>query len=301
MHPKVIINGRLTDASRARLPLASAAHLHGRGVFTTVAVYGGRPFLWPLHWARLRDHAARAGVELEPLDEPAVRGQLARLVEANGVGRGRARLTLLARARRGLWKMDTPDDARADLLIMTGEARADAEEAAALTVSPHRVNTYSPLAGLKTVNYLEQVLAWEEARGRDFGEAVRLNERGEVVSGVMSNLFWVTDGRLHTPALSTGALAGTTRDCVIDLARELSVPLVEGVYQLHDLNEADEIILTSAGLGVSVVTAFDFHTYAVRAGSVAARLREAFRQLTLGGDAAEEEFVRRRDGGYETT
>lgn len=297
MHPKVILNGRLTDAARARLPLDSSAHLHGRGVFTTIAVYGGRPFLWPLHWARLRDHAARAGVEVEPLDEPTVRAQLLRLIEANGVVRGRARVTLLARARRGLWKMSgEADGAATDLLVMTGDARADAEEAAALTVSPHRVNTYSPLAGLKTVNYLEQVLAWEEARGRGFGEAVRLNERGEVVSGAMANLFWLTDGRLHTPALATGALAGTTRDCVIDVARELSVPLVEGVYTLHDLGEADEIFLTSAGLGLSVVTAFDFHTYTLHAGSVAARLREAFRQLTLGGEAAEEQIVRGRDG-----
>lgn len=297
MHPKVILNGRLIDAARARLPLASSAHLHGRGVFTTVAVYGGRPFLWPLHWARLRDHAARAGVELEPLDEPTVRAQLLRLIETNEVQRGRARLTLLARARRGLWKMEgAADEQPSDLLVMTGEARADAEEAAALTVSPHRVNTLSPLAGLKTVNYLEQVLAWEEARARDFGEAVRLNERGEVVSGVMSNIFWVTDGRLHTPSLTTGALSGTTRDCVLDLARELSVPAVEGVYTLHDLGEADEIFLTSSGLGLSLVTAFDFHTYAVHAGSVAARLREAFRQRTLGIDEAGEEPVRGRDG-----
>jgi len=281
MHPKVILNGRLTDATRARLPLASSAHLHGRGVFTTVALYAGRPLLWPLHWARLREGAERLGVELAPHDEESVRADLLRLIEANGVGRGRARVTLLARAARGLWKLAGADALASDLLLMTGEARAAENEVVALTVSPYRVNTLSPLVGVKSVNYLEPVLAWEEARARDFDEAVRVNERGEVVSAAMANLFWVTEGRIHTPALSVGALAGTTRDCCIDIARELSVPLVEGVYALHDLGEADEIFLTSAGLGISLVTSFDFHTYTVSAGSVAARVREAFRQVTL--------------------
>jgi branched-subunit amino acid aminotransferase/4-amino-4-deoxychorismate lyase len=70
---------------------------------------------------------------------------------------------------------------------------------------------------------------------------------------------------------------------VIDLSRDLSLPLVEGVYGLHDLGEAEEIFLTSAGLGLVIASAFDFHTYTIAAGSVAARLREAFRQATRGG------------------
>jgi branched-subunit amino acid aminotransferase/4-amino-4-deoxychorismate lyase len=287
MHRRVILNGRLIEAARARLPLASSAHLHGRGVFTTLAVFGGRPFQWHLHWARLVAHAARAGVECSHLAGEEVHADLLRLVEANGVVEGRARVTLVARASRGLWKMDAADELPSDLLIMTGEGRAPEHGTLALTVSPHRVNTLSPLAGLKTVNYLEQMLAWEEARSRDFDEAVRLNEHGEVVSAAMANIFWVTGGRIHTPALSTGALDGTTRACVTDLARELSYPLVEGIYGLHDLGEAEEIFLTSAGLGVCAVTAFDFHTYTVHVGNVTSRLREAYRQATIGSDLKE--------------
>ena len=97
----------------------------------------------------------------------------------------------------------------------------------------------------------------------------------------MANIFWVTDGTLHTPALSTGALAGTTRAHVITLAGELSIPVIEGVYEISQLSDADEIFLTSAGLGVGIVTTFDFHRYTVPVGSLALRLHEAFRQLTL--------------------
>jgi branched-subunit amino acid aminotransferase/4-amino-4-deoxychorismate lyase len=124
-------------------------------------------------------------------------------------------------------------------------------------------------------------LAWEEGRARGFDEVVRLNERGEVVSAAMANLFWVTDGVLHTPALATGAVEGTTRACVLEVAAGMSVPVVEGVYELTHLGDAEEIFLTSAGLGLAVVNTFDFRRYTVSAGSVALRLREAFRQLTL--------------------
>ena len=107
-----------------------------------------------------------------------------------------------------------------------------------------------------------------------------LNERGEIVSATMANIFWVKDGTVHTPALSAGALAGITRGCVIKQASQHFIPLVEGVYEMQDLAEADEIFLTSAGLGVAIVTTFDFRTYSVSTGSVAALLREAFRELT---------------------
>jgi branched-subunit amino acid aminotransferase/4-amino-4-deoxychorismate lyase len=252
MHTHVFLNERLVEASKARLRATGGAALHGRGVFTTLAVHSGRPFLWAAHWARLTEHARRAGVEC-PFDEEETRDALARLVEKNEVVRGRARITILARGAAGPWGVEgeTAEGERgSDLLLMTGDARGVDEEALALTVSPFRLNTHSPLAGLKALNYLEHVLAWEEARGRDFDESLVLNERGEVASATMANVFWVKQGTLHTPALAT----------------------------------ADEIFLTSSGLGVSLVTTFDFHRYTVPVGSVALRLREAFRQLTLGVD-----------------
>lgn len=284
MHRHVILNKRLVEASKARLHAVSASALYGRGVYTTVAVHKGRPFLWGAHWSRLLAHAARAGVECD-FGEHEMALLLKRLVETNGVERGRARVQLLARALRGRWKFERADaDAAAsDLLIITADAWPPAE-ALSLTVSPFRLNTHSPLAGLKTTSRLEHVLALEEARARDFDEAVVTNERGEVAGAVAANIFWVKHGTLHTPALQTGALAGTTRACVLELAAELAVPVVEAAQGLHELGEADEIFLTSSSLGVAPVAAFDYHRYAPHAGSVTPRLREAFRQLTLNAD-----------------
>ena len=283
MHQHVILNRRLLEARRARLHAVTAAALYGRGVFTTVAVHGGRPFLWDAHWARLLAHAQRAGVECDYGDNEAAL-LLSRLIEANGVGEGRARVHLLARAVRGRWKLGREGRA-SDLLLMTADAWP-APESLALTVSPYRVNTSSPLAGVKTVNRLEQVMAWEEAKSRDFDEAVVCNERGEVACATTANLFWVKQGAVHTPALATGAVAGTTRARVLELAAELAVPVSEGAHTLHDMADADEVFLTSAALGVALVTVFDYHRYTVPFGSPALRLREAYRQLTLDPEAS---------------
>lgn len=281
MHPVIYLNKNMLEATKARIAPVSSALLYGRGVFTTVAVYAGHPFLWPEHWARLMAHADRAGVDRSAFDEGSVTTCLEKLIAVNRVQEGRARVVLLASRGRAAWIAKGSSARKTDLLMMTGETRNVPEEGLTLTVSPYRINSGSPLAGIKSTSALDHLLSWEEARARDFHEAVMLNERGEVVSATMANLFWVKEGTVHTPSPSTGAMAGVTRGRVITLASDLAIPLVEGVYELNDLADAEEVFLTSAGLGVAAVTTFDFHRYAVSAGSVITILREAFRQLTL--------------------
>jgi len=278
MHPVIYLNKTMVEASKARVAPVSSAMLYGRGVFTTVAIYDGKPFLWREHWKRLQDHAERLNVEGVGLTERGVGEALKKLVSVNRVREGRARVILLARSGRGIWKAKSPGAKNTDLLIVTGEAQKVSHSGMTLAVSPYRCNTFSPLAGIKSLNYLDHVLAWEEAQAREFDEGVVLNERGEVVSAIMANIFWVKDGTAYTPTLSTGALAGVTRAAVIDLASRHSIPLIEGIHELSDLTEADEIFLTSAGLGVAIVTTFDYRQYSVGTG-VAVRLRDAFREL----------------------
>jgi branched-chain amino acid aminotransferase len=279
MHSHVVFNYRVVEASRVRVPPVTSAALQGRGVFTTLAVRRGRPFAWERHWARLLEHADRARVDRRDFEGEEARAALLRLVEANHATEARARVMLLGRAARGAWALGA--ERATDLVIATADPRPSHEETMALTVSPYRLNTHSPLAGVKSVSCLEHVLAWEEARARDFDEAVVLNERGEVASATTANIFWVRHGTLHTPALTTGCVAGVVRGLILELAEELAVPHVEGAHDLAALGDADEIFLTSSSLGLRHVTAFDFHRYTVPLGSVALRLREALRQLTL--------------------
>jgi len=269
----------MVEATRARVAPVSSAMLYGRGVFTTVAIYDTNPFLWSKHWQRLTAHAAKLDIDHTGCTEKNVGDALNKLIAVNQVRDGRARVILLARSGRDLWKTRMPGGKKTDLLIMTGDPPAAPPNGFSLAVSPYRTNTLSPLTGIKSLNYLSNILAWEEAQSRDFDEAVVLNERGEIASATTSNLFWVKDGAVHTPALSTGAIAGVTRECVIDVASKHFIPLLEGVYEMGDLTDADEIFLTSSGLGVAPVTTFDFRRYAVEPGSVTAGIAQAFGRL----------------------
>jgi aminodeoxychorismate lyase len=279
MHPVIYLNKVMLEATKARVAPVSSAMLYGRGVFTTVAIYNGKPFMWPEHWRRLSSHAERLNVDSAGLNERNVGEALRKLVSVNQVKSGRARVILLARSGRDVWRTKKEGGRKTDLLILTGEPQGVPTAGMSLAVSPYRVNTLSPLTGIRSLNYLEQVLSWEEAQTRDFDEAVMLNERGEIVSATMANIFWFKDGTLHTPALSTGAIAGITRAAVIELAEKQFIPVIEGVYELADLTDADEIFLTSASLGVAQVTTFDFRQYSMAVGNTCARITDAFREL----------------------
>lgn len=281
MHPVIYLNKVMLEATKARVAPVSSAMLYGRGVFTTVAIYDGKPFLWPEHWKRLQNHAERLSVDSAGANESNVGEALRKLIAVNQVKNGRARVILLARSGRDVWKAKKEGTRKTDLLIMTSEPQKVSPAGMSLAVSPYRFNTFSPLVGIRSLNYLEPVLSWEEAQARDFDEAVMLNERGEIVSATMANIFWVKEGTLHTPALSTGAMAGITRAAVIGLASKQFIPVIEGVFELADLTEADEIFLTSASLAVALVTTFDFRQYSLAAASICARLSDALKDLAF--------------------
>jgi len=278
LHPVIYLNKTMVEATKARVAPVSSAMLYGRGVFTTLAIYNSQPFLWSKHWQRLTAHAKKLDVDFTGCTEKNVGDALRKLISVNQVKDGRARVIMLARTGRDFWKAKMPGTKKTDLLIMTGEPHKVSQNGLSLAVSPYRVNTFSPLAGVKSLNYLDHVLSWEEAQSRDFDEAVVLNERGEIVSATTANLFWAKNGTLHTPTLSTGALAGVTRECVIEIANKHFIPLLEGIYEMTDLTDADEIFLTSSGVGVAPVTTFDFRRYAVD-GSLTRTIAQAFKQL----------------------
>lgn len=266
----------MVETSKARVAAVSSTTLYGRGVFTTLNIQQALPLLWPKHWTRLVEHAGKLNIDLKQTNEELVSEALLKLLAVNKVDRGLARVILLGRSGDEQWLKKLAPENKTDLLIITFDPPRLHSEALTLAVSPYRITTFSPLLGVKSVNYLDRLLPWEEARKRDFDEAVVLNERGEIVSATMANIFWVKDGTVQTPSLSTGAVAGITREAVIELATKLFIPVVEGVYEMGDLVDADEIFLTSSSLGLGIVTTFDFRQYSVATGSIASKLLKAF-------------------------
>jgi branched-subunit amino acid aminotransferase/4-amino-4-deoxychorismate lyase len=278
MHRFIYHNDRIIDAADARIAPTIGGLLYGWGVFTTLRIYDGRAFAFDQHWKRLTLHAERARVPL-PLDLKQARRALDKLIASNSVEQGRARLTLL-KGNAGSWRTETGPEA--ELLMFTSSDVPRAQVDVALTQSPYRVLSTALLAGVKQTSMLENLFALEEARSRDFNEAVLLNERGEMVSASAANLFWVQGDEVFTPSLSTGCVAGVTRHFVHQIAKRWKLHVVEGGFPVQRLLDAREVFLTSTGREVTIVTSFDAKEYSNKQARIAKLIGREFQKLVRG-------------------
>ncbi len=242
MHKSVSFNLQIQQAEKTSISALSSAALYGKGVFTSLAIYDSKPFLWEKHWRRLRENSVKLGIDLRDFDEEKVKTALLQLVLHNNLETGRARLTFFDESPSKIWNFDSKT--ATNLLITTADFQTTKTEFT-LTVSPFPINSKSPLANVKSCNYMENLLALEEVRKRGFDEAIRLNEKDEIVSASMANIFWVKDGEIFTPSLETGCLAGTTRGFLME-----NFAVSETNSKFDELPKADEIFLTSAGIGI---------------------------------------------------
>lgn len=254
MKELVSFNSEIVKAADSNIIAVTSAALYGTGIFTTVAIRDGKPLLWEKHWRRLNANASALGTDISSFSESTAHNSLKEIVAANGVDSGRARITFLDESAGGIWHFGT--ERKTSLLIMAAELRPRIDPIR-LTLSRYAINSKSPLAGIKSCNYLENILALNVAKVGGFDEAIRLNERGSITAACMANVFWLKDETLFTPPLSTGCLAGTTREYIME-----HFDCTESEAGIEAIENADAVFLTSAGLGVAEVIAFGERTFA---------------------------------------
>lgn len=249
---QIFYNGNFISADEAILSPTSLAALYGKGVFTTIAVYRSELFGWEKHQTRLLKDAVAIGLDVSGIDWLSIKDAMLKTIEHNGLVNGRIRVTLFDETPAAMWFSD--GKTKISVMINAGAFRP-LPESFILGISPYRINSSSPLAGLKSCNYLENLVAINEAKANGADEAVRLNERDEVAGGCMSNIFWSKGGQLFTPHLTTGCLAGTTREFILE-----NMECSEVAVRVDELNDANSIFLTSAGIGVVRVNIFNRRT-----------------------------------------
>ena len=245
----VWIDGALADEAVARVSPFDHGLLTGDGVFETLRVYGGVPFAARRHLDRLGRSAA--GLRL-PLPDPSrLREAMARVVAADDLGEGRLRITVTG----GPSPLGSERGASGPTVIVAGAPISPWPPVTEATVVPWPRNERGALTGLKTVSYGENVVALALARERGAGEALFANLAGNLCEGTGSNVFVGRGGGLVTPPLSSGCLAGVTRDLVITLTGA-----AEEDVSLDILATADEVFLTSSTREVQPVSRIDGHS-----------------------------------------
>jgi len=264
--PPVWVDGALVAADAASIHALDHGVTVGDGVFETMRVYDGAAFALRRHLDRLERSAAGLGLALPA--RSLLRRAVEEVVAASGQPDGRVRLTVTA-GPGPLGSGRTGGDAT--VIAAVAPLEPVSPTTAVVTV-PWVRNERSPLAGLKTTSYAENVVALARAKEAGASEALFANTVGELCEGTGTNVFLVLDGRLVTPPLSSGCLAGITRELVLEVAEveERSVPF-------EALADAEEVFLTSSTREVQAVTQVDERP--VAAGPVTAAAAAAFTSL----------------------
>lgn len=234
------LNDRVLPIHEARLSPLDHGFLVGDGVFETLVVRSGVPFAGHEHYVRLRHSCETTG--LACISEDLYIQSLLAVVEANGLTDARVRITLTS--GEGPLGSDRGTGVGTMLVVATPLKPWPLTEQ--VWLAPWTRNTQSALAGVKSVSYGENVRALLFAKQRGAGEALVGNEKGELCEGTGSNIFVVQNGRLLTPALSSGCLAGITRALTLKACAHAGIACEEADLPVSILDTCEEAFLTSS-------------------------------------------------------
>jgi len=280
---KIYVDGKYCDEKNAKISVFDHGLLYGDGIFEGIRAYNGRVFQLKEHIDRLF-YSAKAIL----LDIPMSHGEMMKAVvetcRQNGIRDGYIRLLVT----RGIGTLGLNPNRCKDpsIIIIADKIQLYApelyEKGMEIITAPTTRNLHSALnPAIKSLNYLNNILAKMEANIAGCEEAVMLNAEGFVSECTGDNIFIVKAGRVFTPPLSAGALHGITRGVVMDLAREEGVTVAEPNLTRYDLFNADECFLTGTGAELIPIVKIDGRVIGTgRPGPLTGKLVDKYRALT---------------------
>lgn len=285
MPQKVYINGRLFDKEDATISVFDHGLLYGDGVFEGIRSYGGKVFLLTEHVDRLWDSAKALMLEI-PIGKDEMAKAIQDTVDVNGITDGYIRV--LVTRGCGTLGLDPHGCSNPQVIIIADKIALYPNELYEkgldiITVSTIRNHPAALNPRVKSLNYLNNILAKIEGLQGGCIEALMLNHKGEVAECTGDNLFLVRDGVLLTPPTDAGILEGITRDAVIGLARDAGFEVREVSLTRHDVFIAEECFLTGTAAEIIPVVKLDSRAIgAGKPGPITRDLMGRFKQLTRG-------------------
>jgi len=279
----IFLNDKFVKEEEAVVSVFDHGFLYGDGVYETLRSYGNRVFMRDQHIARLFRSANAIGLTI-PLPMTAWPDLLHQAMHRNGVGNAKQDAYIRITVSRGVGEIGLdPALCPTPTVVMMAKPLVSPaprlyEEGVSLIVAKTRRNLPSALSPhIKATNFLNNILAKREAIAAGAFDSLLLNWQDHLTECTVSNLFFVTTGRLHTPAVECGILDGITREIVLRLARERHLPVEEGRFTVEQLRRADECFLTNTSMEIMPVTSIDRHTIGTgKPGPVTEMLRSSF-------------------------
>jgi branched-chain amino acid aminotransferase len=258
MRTCININSVITLPDDARISVLDHGLLFGDSVYETMRTYDGKPFLFSRHFARLERSAA--GIDLKlPWSKSKTREEILRTIlfplhgewvpsSAQGVRTAEMRIRLMI--TRGVGELEPDIETCTDptaIIIIVPLAPVPAwvyERGVDVVISS--VRRSNRFADIKSGSLIHQVLARREAKSKQAYEAILLTADEKLSDGITSNMYMVRNGTLLTPSHDAGIVEGITRGVLLDLALEMGLQVVEGLFDVGEIAEAHEMFLTSS-------------------------------------------------------
>ena len=285
MSLKIYINGKLFGKEDATISVFDHGLLYGDGVFEGIRSYGGKVFLLTEHVDRLWDSAKALLLEI-PIGKDEMAKAIQDTVDVNGITDGYVRV--LVTRGVGTLGLDPNRCSNPQVIIIADKIALYPDEfyekgLDIITVSTIRNHPAALNPRIKSLNYLNNILAKIEGLQAGCIEALMLNHKGEVAECTGDNVFIVRDGALLTPPTDAGILEGITRNAVIGLARDAGLEVREVSLTRHDVFIAEECFLTGTAAEVIPVVKLDSRVIGRgKPGPITRDLMARFKQLTRG-------------------
>jgi branched-chain amino acid aminotransferase len=279
---KVWIDGKLYDKEDAKISVYDHGLLYGDGVFEGIRVYSGRVFRAADHLARLWDSAKAIRLTI-PYTREEVQAAMEQTIKANNFTDCYIRLVVTRGA--GYLGLNPNKCPRPSMIVITDTIELYPKEMyekgmSVITASVIRNHPNALSPRIKSLNYLNNILAKIEAIDAGVPEAIMLNHEGNVAECTGDNIFTVRGGTVYTPSTHDGILEGITRAVILELCARLNIPCVEKTLQRHDLYIAEECFLTGSAAEVVPVTKIDGRTIANgQPGPVTRKIMDAFHRF----------------------
>ena len=281
---KIYIDGKFHDRREARISVFDHGLLYGDGVFEGIRIYNGKVFKLKEHIYRLYNSAKAILLNI-PLQQADMEQAVLETVRMNAKLDGYIRL--IVTRGEGALGLDPAQCDRPSVIIIVGDIQLYPREyyekgIAVITAATRRMPADSLDPRIKSLNYLNNIMAKVEAKQAGCLEAVMLNHEGYVSECTADNIFIVSRGTLLTPAAHYGALDGITRAAVIEISESCGIPVSETALTRYDLYTADECFMTGSGAEIMPVTKIDGRLVGYGTpGSVTKRFIDNFRNLVL--------------------
>jgi branched-chain amino acid aminotransferase len=279
----VWLNGELVPKSQAKVSVFDHGFLYGDGVFEGIRAYNGKVFMLDEHLDRLYDSAKSIWLTI-PLTKEQMRDAILQTLRANELRD--AYIRVVVSRGEGDLGLDPRKCPKPNIVIITDRIELFPEELyergiEMVTVSVRRNSPQALNPNIKSLNYLNNILAKIEAINAGKPEGLMLTLDGYVAEGTGENIFIVKRGELFTPPAYMGILKGITRQVVMKLAKEGGIPVHEAVLTLHDVYNADECFLTGTGAEIIPVVKLDGRVIGDGVpGPITKTLIQKFRQYT---------------------